>query len=64
MLADGKIYLTGYAGTVTVIPAGPAFQIIAQNELADTFTASPAIADGRIYLHGYKGLYALKVNGK
>jgi len=59
--AEGNIYLTGYGGTVTVVKAGPKFEVLAHNELADTFTASPAIANGRIYLHGYKGLYAVQL---
>ncbi len=58
--ADGKIYLTCRDdGTVTVVKAGTAFQILAKNKLPDVFTASPAIANGRIYLHGWKDLYAI-----
>jgi outer membrane protein assembly factor BamB len=61
LAADGKIYLTGYGGSVTVVKAGPKFEVLTHNDLEDNFTASPAVANGRIYLHGYKGLYAIGV---
>jgi outer membrane protein assembly factor BamB len=57
--ADGKIYLTARDGTVTVVKAGPQFQQLAVNKLADQISASPAISNGRIYLRGFKALYAI-----
>jgi outer membrane protein assembly factor BamB len=61
LAAEGKIYLTGYGGSVTVVKAGRKFEVLTHNDLEDNFTASPAVANGRIYLHGYKGLYAIGV---
>jgi outer membrane protein assembly factor BamB len=58
--ADGKIYLIDYQGTVTVVKAGPKFEVLAKNVIPDTFTASPAIADCRIYFRGYRALYAIQ----
>ena len=57
--ADGKIYVTARDGTFSVVKAGPKFELLAQNRLPDTFTASPVISGGRIYLRGFKALYAI-----
>ena len=57
--ADGKVYLTSRGGTVSVVKAGPKFELLATNKLPDEISASPAIADGRIYLRGFKALYAV-----
>ncbi len=57
--ADGKVYLTARDGVVTVVKAGPVFQVLATNRLPDQMTASPAISNGRIYLRGWDALYAI-----
>jgi outer membrane protein assembly factor BamB len=57
--ADGKIYVTARDGTVSVLKAGPKFEVLAKNKIADSLTASPALANGRIYLRGFKALYAI-----
>ena len=57
--ADGKIYVTCQDGTVTVVKAGPKFEVLAQNKLSDSINATPAIANGRIYIHGWDTLYAI-----
>lgn len=59
LAAERHIYLTARDGTFTVVKAGPMFEQIAENRLADTFTASPAISNGRIYLRGWDSLYAI-----
>jgi len=57
--ADGKIYaVCRDDGTVSVIKAGPKFELLAENKLPDDIAASPVVADGRIYFRGYKALYA------
>ena len=62
--ADGKIYLAARDGTVTVVKAGPRFEVLAVNQMPDQITASPAIANGRVYIRGFKALYAISQNGK
>jgi outer membrane protein assembly factor BamB len=57
--ADGKLYLTCRDGTISVVKAGPKFELLAENKLPDTFTASPVIVGGHIYLRGFKTLYAI-----
>ncbi len=61
---DGKIYVTGRDGVVTVVKAGPKFEPLAENKLPDEFTASPAVSGGRIYLRGFQALYAISAGGK
>ena len=57
--ADGKLFLTGTDGTVSVIRPGPEPEVRAQNELGEYLAASPAISGGTIYLRTYEALYAI-----
>jgi outer membrane protein assembly factor BamB len=57
--ADGKVYLTARDGTVTVVKAGPKFEVLAINKLPEQISASPVIANGRLYLRGWENLYAI-----
>jgi hypothetical protein len=57
--ARGRIYFPGREGTTLVIKSGPAFEVLAKNELDDGFDASPALVDNEMYLRGYKYLYAI-----
>ena len=56
---DGKIYYTNLDGVVTVVRAGPKFEILSRNELGETIVASPAIADGKLFLRGEKHLFCI-----
>ncbi len=63
--ANGNVYLTSRdEGYVTVVKAGPKYEMVADNYLDDIFAASPAIANGRIYLRGFKNLYAIETSAK
>jgi outer membrane protein assembly factor BamB len=62
--ADGKIYLTARDGMITVVKAGPNFEVLAENQMPDEITASPAVSGGRIYIRGFKNLYAISEGGK
>ncbi|MHC2066822.1 outer membrane protein assembly factor BamB family protein [Bremerella sp. T1] len=57
--ADGKIYLTGRDGMVTVVQAGPEFKILAQNEIGEAIAASPVLSNGKIYLRTFDSLWAI-----
>jgi outer membrane protein assembly factor BamB len=59
LAAEGRIYFVGLDGHCTVVPAGPKFERLAENELADEFIASPAVSDGHLYMRGRKALYCL-----
>jgi outer membrane protein assembly factor BamB len=57
--AAGRVYIVSRDGTTVVLRQGPAFEVLAQNKLADGFDASPALVGGDIYLRGYKSLYCI-----
>jgi outer membrane protein assembly factor BamB len=56
--ADGLIYYAS-AGMSWVIKAGPAFEQIAQNDLGEPSSCSPAVAGGRIFLKGDAHLFCI-----
>ena len=55
--ADGKVYLIGQGGTVSVVKAAGEWEILAVNELGDEVYATPAISGGRIYIRTQSALY-------
>ncbi len=57
--AAGRVYFAGREGKTLVIKHGPTLEVVAVNELADGFDASPALVDNEIYLRGYKFLYCI-----
>jgi len=59
VLADGKIYVTSEEGVTTVVKAGPQFEVLAENSLADYTLSSPAISNGQIFLRTEKALWAV-----
>ena len=62
--ADGKVYFTARDGTVSVVKAGPTFELLAENKLNDVISASPVVSNGRIYLRGFEALYAIGSKSK
>jgi len=62
--ADGKIFCTARDGVVSVVKAGPRFELLATNQFPDQIAASPAISGGRIYFRGFKTLFALESKAK
>ena len=59
VLADGKIYVTSEDGLTSVLRAGPAFEVLAENALDEYTLSSPAVSGGRIFLRTEKHLYAV-----
>ena len=57
--AKDRIYLTAIDGTTVVFKAGASPQILAQNKLTETISASPALAGNDLILRGSKSLYCL-----
>lgn len=47
--ADGKLYFTSEDGEVYVLKAGPEFEQLAVNSMAEVCMATPAIAEGVLY---------------
>lgn len=59
VLADGRIYISNEDGLTTVVRAGPRFEVLAENDLADYTLSSPAISDGHILIRTAKFLYSI-----
>jgi outer membrane protein assembly factor BamB len=57
--AANRLYITGRNGVTLVVKAGPAFDVLATNPLADSFSASAAVAGRELYLRGHKALYCI-----
>jgi outer membrane protein assembly factor BamB len=47
------------SGKSVVVNAGPDFEILATNDLAESNHASPAVADGKMFLVGRKQIYCI-----
>jgi outer membrane protein assembly factor BamB len=57
--ADGRIYLTARDGKTTVVKASEKVEILAENDLGESISASPAFSNGMIFLRGYNHLWAI-----
>jgi outer membrane protein assembly factor BamB len=56
---DGKVYFTGESGRVTVVRAGPKFEVLARNDVNESVVASPALSQGCLFLRGDRHLYCI-----
>ena len=59
VVADGKLYVTSEDGITTVLEAGPAFKVLAENDLADYTLSSPAVSDGQVFIRTQGYLYCI-----
>src|SRR6185295_5929322 len=59
VVADGKVYITSEEGVTTVLKAGPAFEVLAENVVGDFVLATPAVDGGQILLRTSKKLYCI-----
>jgi outer membrane protein assembly factor BamB len=57
--ADGKIYLSGEDGDVTVVAAGRTFTHVATNSLGEALMATPALSQGTMFLRTSMSLMAV-----
>ena len=62
--ADGKVYCVARDGVISVVKAGPKFELLAANKLPDEISSSLVVSNGRIYVRGWEKLYALGLEGK
>jgi outer membrane protein assembly factor BamB len=58
--ADGRVYFFSEDGKATVIEAGRAFKVLAENTLDEGFMASPAIDGRALYLRTKSHLYRIE----
>ncbi|MBM3766905.1 MAG: pyrrolo-quinoline quinone [Acidobacteria bacterium] len=59
VLADGKLYVTNEDGLVTVVKAGPQFEVLAENDMKDYTLSSPAVSDGQLFIRTAGYLYCI-----
>ena len=60
VLADGKLYILNEMAVSTVLAAGPAFKLLATNELDGTYTlSSPAVSGSRLFIRTATHLYCI-----
>lgn len=57
--AADRIYFTGRGGTTVVLKHGNEFEVLATNQLDDTFDGSPAMIDNQLLMRGEKHLYCI-----
>lgn len=64
VLADGKLYVTSEDGLVTVVKAGPQFEVLAENDMKEYTLSSPAVSDGQIFVRTAGALYCIGTRRK
>ncbi|TDI14118.1 MAG: hypothetical protein E2P04_01495 [Acidobacteria bacterium] len=57
--ASGRLYIPGRNGATAVVKLGAPFELMALNQLDESFSASPAVAGDVLYLRGQHHLYSL-----
>jgi outer membrane protein assembly factor BamB len=59
ILADGRLYVTNEDGVTAVVKAGPAFEVLAENDLHEYTLSSIAVASRHIFVRTAAALYAI-----
>lgn len=57
--ANGLAYFISDEGIVSVVKPGPTFEVVAQSELGEKVSASPAVFGDRLFIRGERHLYCL-----
>jgi outer membrane protein assembly factor BamB len=60
IVAEGRLYLCSEEGKVAVVAADRKFQLLAENQLADGFMASPAVSGKALFLRSKTHLYRIE----
>lgn len=58
--ADGRLYFSSTQGKTNILKAGKTFEVLATNELADGFMASPAVTGNALILRTKTHLYRIE----
>lgn len=56
---DGKIYVTGENGFITVLAQGEKLEVLAKNDMGEPCVATPAIANGRLYIRTREKIFCV-----
>jgi outer membrane protein assembly factor BamB len=57
--SGNQVYITNEDGHSFVLAPGPAYKVLAENDLGETVMATPAISDSVLYIRGGKHLFAI-----
>ena len=57
--ADGKVFIAGRNGFVTVLADSDDLDVLAKNDMGGEIIATPAIADGRLYIRTREKLFCV-----
>lgn len=60
--ADGKIYLASAEGKITVLKAGPEWDVLAVNNIGDEISATPALSEGSLFVRTRSALYCFRAS--
>lgn len=55
----GHVYLVSDDGTTKVVRPGPEPEVLAENHLQASISASPAISDGQLFIRSERHLYCI-----
>jgi outer membrane protein assembly factor BamB len=58
--ANGKVYLASEEGHIFVLKAGPAYELLAQNDMGESVLATPAISEGALLYRTKDHLLAIR----
>lgn len=59
LAANGLAYFLSDDGVMTVVKPGKEFQVVAQSQLGEPVSASPAVYDGQLFLRGHRNLFCI-----
>lgn len=57
---DGKVYVCSERGVVTVLKAGPRWQVLSSHDFSERIMATPAVADGKMFVRTDAALYCFE----
>ncbi|MHC4595440.1 MAG: PQQ-like beta-propeller repeat protein [Planctomycetota bacterium] len=57
--SDGRIYFLSEKGKTTVVQAEPEFKVLAENELKEKCSASPAVSQRHIFIRSENNIYCI-----
>jgi outer membrane protein assembly factor BamB len=57
--SEGRLYFSNNEGTTFVVKAGPEFQLLAENNLGERITASPAVAGDELFYRTDSRVYCI-----
>ncbi len=62
--SDGKVYFASEDGYVSVVKAGPTFELLARNDTGAPLYATPAISDKTLFIRNMEALAAISSSSK